>query len=158
MSDQPAIDRATQEFYAAKKAVRANRRAFATSSDSAFIKAMQSAIAQYLQARAQGVSRDDGIAGLEEELRGCWPKSVSKFKPDCSVCEDTGWVEHMCWDQHRCGRLTCAKNPERQHLYVAPCGCTAGERMRARVREVDGAAAAGRAKRKPRKWQQIGTP
>ena len=159
MSDLPIIDlqRATAEFYAAKQAARANRKAFAASPDSAFVKAMQSAIGQYLQARAQGVSRDDGIAGIEAELRGCWPKGVSKFTPDCPHCEDTGWMEHTCWAEHRCGRDVCAKNPEREHLYAEPCTCTKGDRMRPKSKSTEDAiAAVGRtAKRKPGSWRQV---
>ncbi len=157
MTDQSAIASATAEFYAAKHAARANRKAFAASSDSAFVNAMQGAIGQYLAMRAQGVSRDDGIAGLELELRDCWPKGVSKFAPNCPTCEDTGWSERTCWDQHRCGRPTCVKNPERQHLYVEPCTCPSGDRMRAKVKSTDDAiASAGRtAKRKPVSWQQV---
>ena len=129
MSDQPAIDRSTQEFYDARKAARQSRKAFAASPDSAFVTAMQGAISQYLQARDQGVSRDDGIRGLEMELRGCWPKTVSKFAPACIACDDTGWVEYECIDGgRRCGRELCAQVRERAHLYVEPCGCAKGKR------------------------------
>ncbi len=155
MSDQSAIAAATAEFYAAKKAARANRKAFASSADSAFVTAMQGAIGQYLTMRAQGVSRDDGIAGLELELRDCWPKTVSKFAPHCPACEDTGWVEHTCWDQHRCYRPTCTNNPERQHLYVEPCICPKGAKPKTRSAE-DAITKVGRTgKRTPGSWRQV---
>ncbi len=155
MTDQPAIDRATAEFYAAKKAARTNRRAFAASPDSSFVHAMQGAIAQYLQARAQGVSRDDGIKGLELELRDCWPKAVSKFVPNCPHCEDTGYVEHTCWSEHRCGRLVCAENPEREHLYVTPCTCPKAHHPKQR-NEHDALTKVGRtAKRPTGAWRQV---
>jgi hypothetical protein len=109
---------------------RSVRREFLTSPVSAFVRAMKGAITQYLAAREQGVSRQDGIRGLEEELRGAWPKSVSKFKPACDACDDTGYREWTCWDQQRCGREVCAKNPERTHLYVVPCDCAKGDRFR----------------------------
>jgi hypothetical protein len=159
MSDQATIDRATEAFYAAKRAARAGRKAFALSPDAGFVRTMQGAIAQYLEARGQGVSRDDAVKGLELELRGCWPKAVSKFLPVCGHCEDTGWMEHTCWDQHRCGREVCAKNAERQHLYVEPCVCANGDRMRKKVHSTEDAmAAAGRTKkRKSGGWRQAGS-
>lgn len=153
-----AADRAFVELAEAKKAARASRRAFAQSPISAFVRKMRAVITEYLKARLAGVSREDGIRGIEEELRGAWPKSVSKFRPNCDACDDTGYVEHTCWDQQRCGRRVCAANPERQHLYVEPCHCPNGDRMRAKVATTDDAiAAAGRTqKRKTRGWRQVG--
>ncbi len=87
MSDQDTIDRARMEFYDARKAARASRKAFTESPNSAFVLAMQSTISQYLQARDAGVSREDGLRGVELELRGAWPKTVSKFAPACIACE-----------------------------------------------------------------------
>lgn len=160
MSVNPRTDpQGAAEFQAGKAAARASRQAFRQSPDSKFVRTMQAAISQYLTARTQGVSREDGIRGLEEELRGAWPKSVSKFKPGCDACEDTGWAEHTCWDQHRCGRRVCANNPDRQHLYVEPCHCPKGDAKRARVPVMEDAmAAAGRTqrKRKPGGWRQAG--
>jgi hypothetical protein len=142
-------DRARAEFYAAKKAARAQRAAFRQSPDAGFVRTMQGAITQYLAARADGVSRDDAVRGLDEELRGAWPKSVSKFNPNCDACADTGWREVLCWDSHRCGRETCAKNPERQHFYVVICDCPKGDRFR--KQEANHEDAIARAGRMPKK-------
>jgi hypothetical protein len=91
---------------------------------------MQGAVSQYLQARTEGVDREHAIAGLDAELRAAWPKSVSKFKPACDACDDTGYREMTCWDSQRCGREVCARNPERQHAYVVSCDCVKGDRFR----------------------------
>ena len=150
-------DAAYVELAEAKKAVRASRRAFAKSPDSAFVRTMRGVITQYLQARAAGVSREDGIKGIEEELRGAWPKSVSKFKPTCDNCEDTGWVERTCWDRHRCSRQVCARNPERTHAFVEQCHCEKGSaRVKRTYTPEDAIAAAGRTARKKTGWRQVG--
>lgn len=130
-------DTARDEFYAARKAARDIRRSFAYSVLSAFVGTMQGVMRQYLTARTEGVSRDDAAKGLEAELRAAWPKSVSKFKAACDACDDTGWREMACWDGHRCGREVCAKNPERQHLYVVICDCPKGDRFRAKAYTTD---------------------
>lgn len=158
MSDVAMIDRLASDLTALRQKARDGRRAFAASVDSIFVKAMKAAMSLYLRARRDGVSQEDGIRGLEEEIRAVWPKSVSKFAPTCGSCDDTGWTEHTCWERHRCGRKVCADNPERQHLFVEPCGCAAGDRMRKRVRTTDDQiAAAGRVqKRKQGKWNQVG--
>ncbi len=152
-----AIDRAKAELREMQRAARKTRRAFVASPDSAFVQAMQAVISQYLAARAAGVSREDGIRGIEMELRSVWPKSVSKFRPDCDNCDDTGYVDHVCWDQHRCGRDVCAKNPERQHPYVEACHCAKGDKKRARVSTPDDAIlAAGRTAKKKRGFTRFG--
>jgi hypothetical protein len=152
------MDRARAEFYAAKRAARETRRAFASSGASPFVAVMQGVIGQYLQARLDGVSREDGIRGIDAELRGAWPKSVSKFKPACDACDDTGYQEHTCWESQRCGREVCAKNPDRQHLYVEPCHCPKGDRFRPKFRSSDDdLASVGRMKKKTRGWRGIGS-
>jgi hypothetical protein len=144
-------------FYAARKAVRDARRAFAQSGDSAFVQVMQGAISEYTRMRSEGVSREDAIRGLEAELRGAWPKSVSKFKPACDGCDDTGYRELVCWDGQRCGREVCARNPERQHPYVVACDCGAGDKMRKRSYAPDEALTqVGRSQKKPRGFSRFG--
>lgn len=158
MSDVESIDRAATELVEMRKAARTKRKAFAASVFSPFVRAMRKAMGLYLDARREGVSREDAEKGLELELREAWPKSVSKFAPACGSCDDTGWTEHTCWERHRCGRKVCADNPERQHLFVEPCGCAAGDRMRKKIRTTEDAiAAAGRtSKRKAGNWKQVG--
>ncbi len=157
VSVNPSTDpNGAAEFNAAKRAARETRRAFALSPVSAFVRVMQGAIRQYLEARAQGVEVEHGIAGLEAELRGAWPKSVSKFKPLCDACEDTGYRELVCWDRQRCGREVCAKNPDRQHPYVVPCDCAKGDRMRRRIKSTDDALAAIGKTQKKRGFSRMG--
>lgn len=159
MSDLTTIDRAATELTEMRRSARAGRKAFQASPLSVFERTMRAAMGLYLKAIKDGMSREDAARGLEEEVRGAWMKPTSKFAPDCGSCDDTGWVEHACWDGHRCGRETCARNPERQHLYVEPCGCVKGDRMRAKVRSTEDAiAAAGRTtKRKAGNWKQVGS-
>ncbi len=145
MSDVTSIERAAVELAEMRKTARAGRKAFAAVF-SPFVRAMRKAIKLFLDARADGVSREDAEKGLELELREAWPKSVSKFAPDCGSCDDTGWTEHLCWADRRCGRKWCAAAlSSSQHLYVEPCGCAAGDRMRKKIQTTDdGIAAAGR--------------
>jgi hypothetical protein len=152
-------DAAFVELAQAKKAVRASRRAFAASPASGFVKAMRSAIQQYLDAIGQGVTREDASKGLELELREAWPKSVSKFKPACDSCDDTGYIDRVCWDRHRCSREVCQRNPERQHAYVEVCHCPKGDAKRPKQFTPDDAiSGAGRtAKKKPRGFTRFGS-
>lgn len=113
-----------------RRKARDARRQFARSSLGAFARAMLSAFGEYEQARREGVSRDDACRGLEAVLRDAWPHKPSKFAPACPDCDDTGWRERTCWDRQQCGRELCARYPERQHTYVEPCSCSAGDRMK----------------------------
>jgi hypothetical protein len=119
---------------------------------------MEYALALYLKARGEGVSREDGIRGLEEELRAAWPKGVSKFKPACEDCEDTGFIDRVCWERMRCGREVCAKNPDRQHGYVDICHCPNGEKKRGRraFTPDDAITAAGRTQKKRGGFARVG--
>ena len=116
-----------------RKSVREARRAFAQSPLSRFVRAMREAMDDFRTARSEGVSREDGIRGIEAVLRDVWPKEASKFAPKCSTCDDTGWRELFCDDRMRCGREWCAKRPETQHAYVEPCHCAEGEKKRKRT-------------------------
>jgi hypothetical protein len=118
---------------------------------------MREAISDYTRARTQGVSRVDAIKGLEACLRDAWPGKTSKFSHTCDACEDTGYLESMCWEQERCGRQRCALTPSLEHRYVTPCHCLRGQRMTQRVRQVeDHLAAVGRRKAKPRGFSRVG--
>lgn len=140
-----------------RKEARAARRQFARSSLGAFARAMLAAFGEYEQARRDGVSREDGCRGLEAVLRDAWPKRPSKFAPKCDACDDTGYREMTCWDRHRCYREECAMNPERQHPYVVPCDCAAGDRMRPRYRSGDDdLAAVGKTQKKRRGFSRMG--
>lgn len=150
-------NRAFVELAEAKRAVRAARRAFAKSPESAFVKAMRRTMALYDDARRQGVSRPDAIRGIEAELRGAWPKSVSKFRPTCDACEDTGYVDRICEDGSRCGREVCAKNPDRVHRYVEHCHCPKGSaKVKRTYTPEDAIAAAGKTAKKRPGWRQVG--
>lgn len=159
MSVNPATDPAgAAAVTEARASARAGRRAFAASAVSQFVRVMRDAMSQYLTARAQHVDREDCIRGLEMELRAAWPKSVSKFRPACDACDDTGFIDRVCADQLRCGREVCAKNPERQHTYVEFCHCAKGDmkRPRERTTENDQLAAVGRSMRKKRGFARVG--
>lgn len=137
-----STDTLRDEHQALRKQARDSRRAFAQSASSGFVKAMQEAMNDYRQARADGVSRDDACKGIEAVLRDAWPHRASKFAATCQACDDTGWREMFCDDRMRCGRQRCATNPEIQHAYVEPCQCPSGDKKRARVRTGDDAMAA----------------
>lgn len=141
-----------------RAAARANRRAFASSPLSAFVRLMRTCIDLYLKARKDGVSREDGIKGIEAELRGAWPKAVSKFTPACSSCDDTGWEEHLCFDRRRCGRKWCADaHPAHEHRYVIACVCPSGDKHRKRIATVeDEIARATRVAKKKPSFTRIG--
>lgn len=154
------IDRAREEFYEAKKAVREARKAFKQSPDAGFVRTMQDAISQYLEARRGGVTRDDAVKGLEEELRGVWPKPTTKFAPNCDACSDTGYRDMTCWHEQRCARKRCHEmHPGFEHAYVTPCECSAGDKMRPKVRTTyaeDAITQVGKRKRKSGGWRQVG--
>jgi hypothetical protein len=141
-----------------KRDVRKARRAFAKSTDGAFVRAMREAMGEFERMRSEGVSREDACRGIEAVLREVWPHRPSKFAPRCGECADTGYREMVCWDQQRCGREVCAMNPEKQHAYVVPCECPAGDRIRPKFRTSDDdLAAVGRTmKRKPRGFSRLG--
>lgn len=151
-----AID-ARVELSALRKQAREARRIFARSSLGPFAKAMIQAMGEYDNARTNGVSRDDACRGLEAVLRDAWPKHTSKFTPACLECADTGYRELTCWDRHQCGREKCARHPELTHLYVVPCGCSAGNRMRKRVRSAEDAlTSAGKTTKKRGGFSRMG--
>lgn len=155
---EPAVETTTP--VALRQEARERRRAFASTPLSAFVRTMQATMRQYLIARAQGVDREDGVCGLEAELRAAWPGKTTKFPFDCTLCDDTGWREYVCTHEMRCGRKLCAeKHPAEEHPYVASCGCPRGLRNRRQVQTTEDAiAAAGRVqKAKKRGWSQVGS-
>lgn len=47
-----------------------------------------------------------------------------EWKDECKTCHDSGWIEHLCAAQHRCGRRFCAEMGEKhEHTYYAACLC-----------------------------------
>lgn len=114
-----------------RAAARRERRVFAQSPLSPFVTAMQACMRDYLAARAQGVSQEDAVKGLEEVVRAVWPARRSKFPPACTVCEDLGWRLVECHHGLRCGRERCSWADETwTHPFVVPCGCAQGDRFR----------------------------
>lgn len=149
--NQDEIDKAFLDLALARKQVRQARRAFAGSPEGQFTRVMLGAMQQYQKARVEGVSREDAIKGIEGELRAAWPMKTSKFAPACALCDDTGWREHTCTDQMRCGRDRCQKDPSFEHPYVASCGCARGERHRTKTFTPREAAATVGRTQKPKK-------
>jgi hypothetical protein len=122
------------EATAAARAARKARKAFAAVF-SPFVRAMREATAAYLEARGQGVQREDALKGLEFALRETWPKHVSKFSAKCADCDDTGYQEFICRIYARCERDSCQrKGEEWQHRYVRPCGCEKGQKFQPKYR------------------------
>ena len=117
----PLPPEATKAARAARKA----RQAF-SSAWSTFVRTMRQTMDAYHEARRNGVQRDDAIKGIEFALRDTMPLKVTKFKPDCELCEDTGAVYEVCRPYARCGRNkpSCeSKGEQFQHTYVVPCVC-----------------------------------
>lgn len=152
-------DALRQEHESLQRAVQLSRRQFTVAPESAFVRAMLDAMDDYARVRKEGVSREDGVRGIEQVLRATWPKPPSKFSAGCEGCEDTGWRELTCWSEHRCGRQSCVEgHPSREHRYVEPCGCEKGDRFRPRVHVADDEiAAVGRTRKaKPRGFTRFG--
>lgn len=142
MSDHEADARAE------RKAIYAKRNAFQAVAG-LFVRTMRQAMDAYRQARAEGVERDDAIKGLEHVIRETWPKPATKFPPQCDLCEDTGYQEHVCRQYARCERRTCNQKGEAwQHLFVRPCECAKGVRFEPTSRPVADLAAVGRVAKK----------
>lgn len=157
MSDVDTKDQLREEHESLQRAVQQSRKKFAASPLSKFAKEGWDAIEQYLKMREEGVSREDAVKGIEHVLRAIWPKATTKFH-FCGDCDGTGWRLMQCWDQLRCGRERCAKNPEIEHSYVVPCDCTCGDRFRQRVTTPeDEIANVGKRKPKPKGFSPVGS-
>lgn len=135
-----------------RKAVRASRAAFRQSPVSRFVRSMIGAMNEFYRMRKEGVSREDGVRGIEAILRDAWPHRPSKFEAKCLSCDDTGWRELFCDDHMRCGRERCAKNPSIQHAYVEPCHCASGERKTKRYPAAEDVIAAAGKMPKRARW------
>lgn len=47
-----------------------------------------------------------------------------EWKDECLTCKDSGWREHHCTQQTRCGRKFCAQLGEKhEHTYYSACPC-----------------------------------
>lgn len=157
MSDPIGID-TPEDAALERRLVRRRRKQFAAEM-TPFALAMQDAMSEYRRMRSQGVSREDGIRGLEAVLRASWPKAASKFGFTCGNCEDTGWVEHHCAPGRFCGRELCLRrHPPVEHTYVRPCGCPKGDEHRRKMPTAeDAVSAAGRVQKgKKRGWTPVG--
>jgi hypothetical protein len=121
-------DPLAEEHASLQRAVAASRRTPIAAVETQFVRAMQTVMDDYRQARADGLTRDQAIPGIELVLRSVWGKKPSKFGPTCDACEDTGWRRHSCWADLRCGRPFCAAaHPSHEHGYVSPCACAKGD-------------------------------
>lgn len=121
-----------------RQQARERRRAFARSSDSRFVAAMKAVMRDYLQAREEGVPREDAVKGIEAALRELWPKRPSKFSARCGACDDTGWRLMACHHGLRCGRERCSEREDTYaHAFAVPCDCAKGDRFRARLQSLE---------------------
>lgn len=157
----PAGDPLTVAHRQLRQDVTASRRDFRRSPLGAFTTAMEAAMRDYHQARAQGVAQEDACRGLEAVLRDAWPLPPTRFAPACDTCDDVGWRIRSCWHEQRCGRPRCARShPAHEHPYAVPCDCAAGDKFRRRSGDAAPEAAiiaAGRTQRKPRGFSRFGS-
>lgn len=112
---------------------------------STFMEAMRIWDAQ----KADGVSKDERVAGLEKTLREAWPRGREQpWRYLCDRCDDTGWAFHTCTPETPCGRpfklpastnKTGLKDYTGQghctpgHSYVTACWCEKGRAFRPSV-------------------------
>lgn len=128
---------------ALRQQARAGRKAFAQSVLSRFVVKMREVIADYLKARSEGVSREDGIRGIETVLRAEWPGRTSRYDT-CAGCDNTGWRLTECNHGMRCGRRRCAfEADDYTHTFVVPCECGLGDKFRETLRRRAEKAAGG---------------
>jgi hypothetical protein len=152
----------TDDPVALRASARQARRAFERSQEGKHARVIAEAVREYLAARANGVSREDGVKGLEEVLRSALPCKRSKFRL-CEACEGGGWRITDCTHARRCGRYSCSiSEPEYEHTYAVPCDCVDGDKYRRRSlppSEDETLTTVGRQKRQKRQggWRQIGS-
>jgi hypothetical protein len=138
----------TADVKGLRKLARDGRKAFMASPLSRFVVKMREVMADYLNAREAGVSRDDAVRGIEAVLREEWPQRVSKFE-HCGACDGTGWRMTECVHGMRCSRYRCGiAESSWFHTYAVPCDCASGDKHRKRLVQVDDLAAAGKTRRK----------
>lgn len=47
-----------------------------------------------------------------------------QWRDECHTCQDTGWKEHQCTNDTRCGRHFCTQMGEKHaHSYYSACPC-----------------------------------
>ena len=74
------------------------------------------------QQKADGVSKEERLAGLEQTLRAAWP-FAREWKFLCGGCGDTGLIMRECRGENGfCGR----RKAHLPHEYGEPCSCAAG--------------------------------
>jgi hypothetical protein len=85
---------------------------------------MVEAMRDYLQARREGVSQEDGVLGIEAALRDSGLFKTSKFF-QCERCDGTGLIHREC------PSYPCQRPPNHApHTYGEPCECTTGDKWR----------------------------
>lgn len=63
-------------------------------------------------------------AEVARRQRELLTRRQTAWKDECTTCRDSGWVEHHCTPQVRCGRRFCAEMGEKhEHEYYSPCAC-----------------------------------
>ena len=135
---------------------RRQRRSFQRSKLGTWARQMEDAMTEFLKMRAAGMSREDGIVGLEIIVRELWPPRPAR---GCGTCDRTGYREMVCTHGMRCGRYRCSCAEQAfEHAYVVPCECSDGDRHRARVETPDDAVvAAGRTQKAKKGFSRIGS-
>jgi hypothetical protein len=116
------------EHESLQRAVRVSRQAAEQLPETQFVRDMRQVMDDYLEARGRGMSREEGVSGIETVLRESWLHRPTKFGPNCQECDDLGWLERVCSADARCGRKRCATgHPSVEHRYVEPCFCPKGD-------------------------------
>lgn len=77
--------------------------------------------------KADGVSREDRLSGLEKSLRASWPTG-REWKYLCDRCRDYGLETQECHGDATCGRV----KPHLPHEFGTPCWCQAGQKFKAK--------------------------
>ena len=109
---------------------------------------LEMALKIWAQQAADGVSREDRLAGLENTLRVAWPQT-RPWSYLCDRCSDYGLIISDCAGtevRNACGRSA----PHGSHSYGRPCDCTKGIPFRATPRTNDDFTGAGKVRRMTR--------
>ena len=143
----------------ATKAARAARKArqVFSSTWSKFVTTMRQTMDAYHEARKGGLPREHAVKGIEAALRETLPLRLTKFKPECELCEDTGAIFEICRPYARCERNKppCdSKGEQFQHTYVRQCVCQRAVRFaeRQKYSEQDDI---GKVSKKTDRWSKI---
>lgn len=112
--------------------------------------ALAKAQAEYLQMRAQGVSREDAVRGIEQVLRDLYPLR-RLWRYHCETCQDLGWAIE---------RVAYRLDPKLTYEAAVFCSCRYGlarlEAERQREARTHDVTQAGRTSRRRSGFVRVG--